>query len=74
MCHLLCYETLASCHFCILRTVLLQRVVNKGVRDQQWFTDVEGTYMRLDIPLIVPQLLKQLEDRKLGKQSDDKLQ
>ena len=48
--------------------------MDRGLRDQHWLTDVEGTYMRLDIPLIVPQLLKQLEDRKLGKLSDDTLQ
>lgn len=44
----------------------LQRVVDKGVRDQKWVQDVEGTYMRLDIPHIMPHLLNQLEERKQG--------
>ena len=45
----------------------MQRVVDKGVRDAKWLRDVEGTYMRLDIPHIMPHLLKQLEERKQGK-------
>lgn len=45
---------------------VLQDVVNRGLRDQKWYEDVEGTYMRLDIPLIMPHLLKQLEERKQG--------
>ncbi|KAL3162680.1 hypothetical protein ABBQ38_008725 [Trebouxia sp. C0009 RCD-2024] len=44
----------------------LQRVVDKGLRDSKWIRDVEGTYMRLDIPVIMPHLLKQLEERKPG--------
>lgn len=44
----------------------MQRVVDKGVRDAKWLQDVEGTYMRLDIPRIVPHLLEQLEERKEG--------
>ncbi len=45
---------------------MLQNVVDRGLRDQKWYDDVEGTYMRLDIPLIMPHLLKQLEERKQG--------
>lgn len=48
------------------REDILQDVVNRGLRDQKWYEDVDGTYMRLDIPLIMPHLLKQLEDRKQG--------
>jgi len=36
------------------------------LRDQKWYDDVEGTYMRLDITLIMPHLLNQLEERKQG--------
>ena len=43
-------------------------MVDRGLRSQKWFDDVEGTYMRLDIPHIMPHLLAQLEDRKLGEQ------
>ncbi len=46
----------------------MQDVADRGLRTQKWVTDVEGTYMRLDIPLIMPHLLDQLEDRKLGMQ------
>ena len=45
----------------------MQRVVDKGVRDSKWLQDVEGTYMRLDIPIIMPHLLKQLEEHKPGR-------
>ena len=45
----------------------MQRVVDKGVREQKWLQDVEGTYMRLDIPHIMPHLLNQLEERKQGR-------
>ncbi len=45
---------------------MLQNVVDRGLRDQKWYDDVEGTYMRLDIPLIMPHLLNQLEERKQG--------
>lgn len=44
----------------------VQRVVDKGVRDAKWIKAVEGTYMRLDIPHIMPHLMKQLEERKKG--------
>ena len=44
----------------------MQRVVDKGVRDVNWLKNVEGTYMRLDIPHIMPHLLQQLEERKQG--------
>lgn len=44
----------------------MQRVVEKGARDAKWLKDVEGTYMRLDIPHIMPHLLEQLEERKQG--------
>ncbi len=45
---------------------MLQNVVDRGLRDQKWYDDVEGTYMRLDITLIMPHLLNQLEERKQG--------
>ncbi len=48
---------------------ILQNVVDQGLRDQKWYEAVEGTYMRLDIPLIMPHLLKQLEERKQGERS-----
>ena len=44
----------------------MQRVVDKGTRDTKWIKTGEGTYMRLDIPHIMPHLLKQLEERKKG--------
>jgi len=48
---------------------MLQNVVDRGLRDQKWYEAVDGTYMRLDIPLIMPHLLKQLEERKQGERS-----
>lgn len=48
---------------------ILQNVVDQGLRDQKWYEAVDGTYMRLDIPLIMPHLLKQLEERKQGERS-----
>ena len=44
----------------------MQRIVDKGLRDDKWHRDVEGTYMRLDIPQIMPHLLSQLEERRQG--------
>ena len=38
----------------------MQRMVDKGVRNAQWL------YMRLDIPYIMPHLLKQREKCKQG--------
>ena len=48
---------------------MVQAVADRGLRDAKWVEDVEGTYMRLDIPLIMPHLLDQLEERQLGEQS-----
>ena len=48
--------------------LLVQAVADRGLRDAKWVEDVEGTYMRLDIPLIMPHLLEQLEERQLGEQ------
>ena len=46
----------------------MQRLADRGIKEEKWVRDVEGVYMRLDIPLIMPHLLKQLEDRKQGKE------
>lgn len=40
----------------------MQAVADKGLRDKDWPLEMEGIYMRLDIPLIVPHLMRQLED------------
>lgn len=42
----------------------MQRLVDNNVRDPQWLRNVEGTYMRLDIPYIMPKVLKQLQSSK----------
>lgn len=51
---------LLSCFHCF------QAVADKGLREPDWPLEMEGIYMRLDIPKIVPHLMKQLEDHKPG--------
>lgn len=45
----------------------MQDVANLGLRAPDWPESVEGTYLRIDIPLIVPVLLKWLEGQETGK-------
>lgn len=47
--------------------MIVQRVADMGVKDQQWVVGAEGPLMRLDIPLLVPHLLQLLKTRKRGK-------
>ena len=44
----------------------MQAVANAGLRAADWPEEVEGTYLRMDIPGIVPRLLQQLEQHKPG--------
>ena len=45
----------------------MQNVANLGLRAPDWPETVEGTYLRIDIPLIVPVLLDWLESQQTGK-------
>lgn len=40
---------------------VVQAVADAGLRSRDWPEEVEGTYLRMDIPAIVPHLLQQLE-------------
>lgn len=44
----------------------LQAVAKTGLRPAEWPEEVEGTYLRMDVPHIVPHLLKWLEGQKPG--------
>lgn len=53
---------------CLLSSsVALQAVQDKGMKPDDWpIFDLEGVYMRLDIPKVVPHLMKQLDIYKSG--------
>ncbi|KAL0017739.1 hypothetical protein WJX77_009495 [Trebouxia sp. C0004] len=44
----------------------LQAVAEAGLRGADWPEEVEGTYLRMDVPHIVPHLLSWLEQQKPG--------
>ena len=44
----------------------MQAVAQAGLRDPGWPEEVEGTYLRMDIPGIVPHLLQQLDQHRPG--------
>ena len=45
---------------------VMQAVVEAGLRGADWPEEVEGTYLRMDVPHIVPHLLSWLEQQKPG--------
>ena len=45
----------------------MQGIANLGLQAPKWPESVEGTYLRIDIPLIVPLLLKWMEGQQTGK-------
>lgn len=45
----------------------MQEVANLGLRAPDWPETVEGTYLRIDIPLIVPVLSNWLEGQQTGR-------
>ena len=44
----------------------VQSVVDRGIQKEEWIKNLNGPYMRFDVPLIVPHLLQQLEERNPG--------
>ncbi len=45
----------------------MQAVVEAGLRGADWPEEVEGTYLRMDVPHVVPHLLSWLEQQKPGR-------
>ena len=67
----------SHCQHCALRRdadlddCTLQAVAALGLRAADWPEEVEGTYMRMDVPHIVPDLLTWLEGQKPGMHNID---
>ena len=47
--------------------ISVQAAVDLGLRASDWPEEVEGTYLRMDVPLIVPALLQWLEGQQAGR-------
>lgn len=56
-----------ACALCNCAFLFVQRVADIGVKDQQWVVEAEGPHLRLDIPVLMPHVLKKVKKaRKLG--------
>jgi hypothetical protein len=45
---------------------VMQALAEAGLRGADWPEEVEGTYLRMDVPHVVPHLLSWLEQQKPG--------